>query len=65
LSDSILHTNRNVITDIDVADLFTLTSSRTLYTSASAMQGGRLAGGLGLALPAKALKVGQEDYWLD
>jgi hypothetical protein len=21
--------------------------------------------GVGLALPAKALKVGQEDYWLD
>jgi TrwC relaxase len=29
------------------------------------MQGGRGAGGSGLALPAKALKVGQEDYWLD
>jgi TrwC relaxase len=29
------------------------------------MQCGRGAGGSGLALPAKALKVGQEDYWLD
>jgi conjugative relaxase-like TrwC/TraI family protein len=29
------------------------------------MQGGRVVGGSGLALPAKALKVGQEDYWLD
>jgi hypothetical protein len=29
------------------------------------MQAVRVAGGLGLALPAKALKVGQEDYWLD
>jgi hypothetical protein len=41
---------------------------QSFYTSASAMHGCRLvaAGGSGrVALPVKALKAGQESYWLD
>ena len=41
---------------------------QAIYTSASAMHGCRqmAAGGLGrVALPVKALKAGQESYWLD
>jgi hypothetical protein len=41
---------------------------QVFYTSASAMHGCRqmAAGGSGrLALPVKALKAGQESYWLD
>ena len=44
------------------------TQFQSIYTSASAMHGCRLAGGgkVGpVALPVKALKAGQESYWLD
>ena len=45
-----------------------LTEPYSFYTSASAMHGCRLAGGGRsgrVALPVKALKAGQEAYWLD
>jgi conjugative relaxase-like TrwC/TraI family protein len=44
------------------------TQFQSFYTSASAMHGCRpvAAGGVGpVALPVKALKAGQESYWLD
>jgi hypothetical protein len=64
LSVTIHSTNRNVITDISVADLFTLPAvERSTHPHLRCRAAAWL--GVGLALPAKALKVGQEDYWLD
>jgi hypothetical protein len=52
----------------DLIVTYTHCQFQVFYTSASAMHGSRqaAAGGLGrVALPVKALKAGQQAYWLD